>query len=392
MSLPATRATDPLDRESGLLPKDVPARVARWTGWLLLVLAVAVAAFAIAFRLPETVVAPFVLVPAEGVDPLRATLAGELAVVRVRAGQSVQAGAELFQIRSDDIRNGHARLRQATEDARALAERARKLDDSAVTELAIKDAEIAQAERELGFRDQHLTLARDLLGRAERLAADGLISQVELLSHQLAAEESEKDRVLTEKLRQQLALQRQDRVTARARARTDEQAEAEKLRVQIAALREQLADSAGDVRSVRAPYDAVVLSVLQRTPGSVVATGAELCQLARLDARPRAQLTLPETGVARLRVGQPVRLFLAAFPFQRHGAARASIAWISPAAVNTAGAPGFLALADFPLDATNALPLRVGMNGEARILVGRRTLLDRLLEPMRALRERAFVD
>lgn len=394
MSQPATtnRSPDPFDRESALLPKDAPARVARWTGWLLLALAAFVAAFATVFRLPETVVAPFVLVPAEGTDPLRAPQAGELAAVRVQAGQSVQAGEELFQIRSDDIRNGHAQLRQMTEDERALAERVRKLDDSLVTELAIKDAEIVQAERELTFRDQHLATVRDLLSRAERLVADGLLSQVELLSHQLDAAESEKDRVLTEKLRQQLALQRQERITARTRARIDEQAEAEKVRVRLAALREQLADSAGDVKSVRAPYAAVVLSVAQRTAGGVVTTGTELCQLARPDSRPRAQLTLPESGVPKLRPGLPVRLFLAAFPYQRHGTVSATVTWVSPAAVNAQGEPHFIALADPQPGSPSPLPWRIGMNGEARILTGRRTLLERALEPLRAVRENAFVE
>jgi multidrug efflux pump subunit AcrA (membrane-fusion protein) len=392
MSQPAANAPDPLDRESALLPKDAPARVARWTGWLLLALAAVAAAFATVFRLPETVVAPFVLVPAEGTDPLRAPQAGELAVVRVQAGQSVKLGEELFQIRSDDIRNGHARLRQLSEDERALAERVRKLDDSLVTELAIKDAELVQAERELTFRDQHLATVRDLLGRAERLVADGLLSQVELLGHQLDAAESEKDRVLTEKLRQQLALQRQDRMTARARARIDEQAEAEKLRVQLTTLRAQLADSAGDVKSVRAPYDAVVLSVSQRTPGGVVNTGVELCQLARPEARPRAQLMLPESGVPKLRLGQPVRLFLAAFPYQRHGTVSATLTWVSPASVKADGEPHFIALTDLQTGDTPSLPLRIGMNGEARILTGRRTLLERALEPLRAMRERAFVE
>lgn len=385
-------SADPLDCGSGLLPKDAPALVARWTGWLLLALAAAAAIFAVAFKLPETVVAPFVLVPTDGVEPLRAPMAGELAAVRVQAGRSVKAGEELFQLRSDTIRNDHARLKLLLEDERALAERVRKLDDSAITELAIKDAEIAQAERELDFRDQHLATARDLLRRVEELAADGLVAQVELLTQRLTTAGSEKERVLTEKLRQQLALQRQDRVTARARARIDEQADTEKFRLQITALREQLADCVGDVRFVRAPYDAVVLSVLQRTPGSVLATGTELVQLARLDARPRARLTLPENGVPRLRVGQRVRLFLAAFPYQRHGTVTATVAWVSPAAVDTAGATGFIALADLHPAAASPLPVRVGMNGEARILVGRRTLLERLLEPLRALRERTFVE
>lgn len=382
---------DPVDRPSGLLPKDPPARAIRWAGWLLLALAIAIATFSVSFRLPETVLAPVLLVPTEGADPLQAPLAGALAAVHVQAGQTVHAGQTLFHIRNDDIRNARARLRQLTEAERALHDRIRKLDESHQAELAIKDAELAQAERELGFRDQHLTTARDLLQRAQRLANDGLISEIELLNHQLAAAESEKDRVLTEKLRQQIALQRQDRVTARARARTDEQAEGENLRTQIAALREQLAETQDDLRLVRAPYDAVVLSVEQRTPGSMAAAGTELCQLARINARPRARLTLPESGLPQLTLGQPARLFLTAFPYQRHGAIPADIAWISPAAIHTPEGPRFLALADLRTNAPHALPLRVGMSGQARILVGRRTLAARVLDPLRALRERTLV-
>jgi len=64
MSLPADQGSELLDRESPLLPKDTPARVARWTGWLLLALAGVTTIFAVAFKLPETVVAPFELEPA----------------------------------------------------------------------------------------------------------------------------------------------------------------------------------------------------------------------------------------------------------------------------------------------------------------------------------------
>ena len=37
-------------------------------------------------------------------------------------------------------------------------------------------------------------------------------------------------------------------------------------------------------------------------------------------------------------------------------------------------------------------PLRIGMSGEASILVGRRRLIAYVVEPARALRERAFVE
>ena len=300
--------------------------------------------------------------------------------------------ATLFQLRSDELRNAQARVRQLAEDERALVERARRLDEAHVGDLAIKDAEIAQADRELIFRDQHLATANDLLNRTQTLADEQLISEVEVLSHRLAAAESEMNRVLTEKLLQQLALQRQERVTARARQRNDERADAEKLRVQLAALREQLTDSVGDLRFVRAPYDAVVLRVLQRTPGGMVATGAELCQLARLDGHPRARLSLPEAGVPRLRAGLPIRLFFAAFPYQRHGAVPAQLTWISPAPVTEEGGRRFVGVADLLPGNRGSLAVRVGMVGEARMLIGRRTVLERALEPLRGIRERAIAE
>ncbi len=385
-------SSEPLEQPSGLLPVDPPARAARWAGWLLLALAAAAAVFAVTFRLPETVVAPFQLVPAEGEDPVQTPLAGELAVVRVSQGQIVKAGEELFRLRSDEIRNARARIRQLSEDRRALAERARRLDEAHRAELAIKDAEIDQAQRELGFRDRHLETIRDLVRRSEQLAAQGSVSPVELLAHKLDEAESQKNRAVTEKLVQQLEFQRQELVAARARVRSDEAAEAEKLRVQIAALEEQLQDSAGDLKSVRAPYDAVVLHVAQRTPGAVVFAGAELCQLARLESQPKARLLLPETGVPRLAPGQTARLFLDSYPYQRHGTVTAELAWISPAAVVAGGGRHFVAFAELRPPRAPGMTLRVGMSGEARVLVGRQTLVERAFEPLRALRERLRVE
>lgn len=390
MSTPVVKSVEPLDVPSGLLLTEPPSRAIRWAGGLLVALAVCAAFFAATFPLPDTVVASFELVPMEGEDPLQATAAGELVAVRAQEGGTVRAGDELFLLRSDEIRNAHSLRRQLLEDTRALEERVRRLDEAHLAELAIKDAEIVQGERELVFRGQHLATIRDLLNRAERLATDGLISQVELLRHQLDAAESEKDRVLTEKLLQQIRLQRQERVTARERQRNDEHAEAEKRRLQLAALDEQLVDSSGDRKSIRAPYDAVVLRVTHRNPGSMVTSGAVLAELARSGSKPVARLFLPESGVPKILVGQKTRLYLSAFPYQRHGTVAAVVRWTSPAPVAVAGESRFIALAELGTTGGSSLPVRVGMQGEARILVGRQTLLQRALEPLRAIRERSF--
>jgi len=375
------------DQPSGLLPVDPPAKVARWTGWLLLAMALATAIFAVTFKLPETVIAPFVIEPVDGARPVQASVAGRLASVKVRAGQLVKAGDELFQIRSDSVRDADARLRQFLEEQRALTEQIEKSELSHQSDVAAYDAQIALARRELKFREQHHAATRAIVTRKEKAVAEGLLPQLTLLADQMTMAESESARVLAEQQLQQVQMQRQERIDRRSRERTDEALTAQKLAVQSSALQTQLSNSQGDLESVRAPYDAVVLSLSEQTPGSVIVLGAELAQLARENAVAQVRLVLPEPDLPRLRVGLDVRLFLAAYPYQRHGTVATQLNWISPTAQS--GSAQFFAVAAMPMP-NEQMPLRIGMTGEARILTGRRTLLELALEPMRALRERQF--
>jgi|GEM_PF-869218 len=392
MSKPTPTPNASFDEPSGLLPTDVPATAARWTGWLLILITVAAAIFCVTFKLPQTVIAPFEIVPVEGAATVQSPVAGQLAAVRVQAGQTVKAGDELFQVRSDSVRDADSRLMQLGEDQRALIEQAAKRDAAHLAELSGNDAAIALARRELSFRGEHHTATRAILERKEKAVADGLLPRLTLLSDRLVMAESESARVLAEQHVQELVLQRAERVDLRARQRRDEAASGEKLRVQSETLRAQLANSDGDLQSIRAPFDAVVLSIAAQTPGSVIAIGVELGQLARQGAAAQARLRLPERDVPKLRLGQRVRLFVEAYPYQRFGSFDSELAWISPTPVSAQSESQFLAFGTLPAEVKTNMPLRIGMSGEARILVGRRTLLEIALEPMRALRERAFIE
>lgn len=392
MSAQRASSGNELDRASGLLLSDAPPRAARYTGWLLLALAAAAIAFACLFRIPETVVAPFVVVPIEGGAPIQAPVAGELVSVDVREGQSVKAGATLFRIKSDVSRSADSLLRQLLEDQRALTERTRRLDQALGDATAIKQREIALTERELEFRRTYFASTREILDRKEKAAADGLLPRISLLSYRLLVAAAENERIASERQLQQLALDKSERVAARSRDRNEEAAESEKLTFRIAAARAQLAGADGDTRSLLAPYDAVVMSVAQTGAGAVVELGAELCQLARLDAAGQPRLTLAEAALPRLHSGQSVRLFLSAYPYQRYGTQTAQLDWVSPSGLVDKQQTQFFALASLTSPTNPDLPLRLGMRGEARILVGRRTLIDYALEPVRALRERAFVE
>jgi hemolysin D len=87
-----------------------------------------------------------------------------------------------------------------------------------------------------------------------------------------------------------------------------------------------------------------------------------------------------------------VRYFFEAFPYQRYGAVNGKLDWISPSAVTSSDGSHFVALASLDrtvisVSSAKALPLRVGMKGEAHIIVGGRTLIEYAFEPVRQLRE-----
>jgi multidrug efflux pump subunit AcrA (membrane-fusion protein) len=303
----------------------------------------------------------------------------------------VALGAELFVLRSDEIRGLDTEWRTLTQDLHTHEESLIKADTAYISQLEIKLGEIAQTESEVKFREKHVASSRELLQRMEKLSKTGGISQVELIKLRLEVAGSEKDLSVTQRSLQQTNFERERLEAEHARVRGEEVSEIEKNKMRLSALKSDLESSQQNLLSIRAPYPAVVISLAQRNAGSVVQHGQELCQLARIDAKPRARLLLPESGLPKLATGQQARFFFDAFPYQRYGTVAAKLDWISPSAVSSPEGPHFVALASLDDAAIpvrrRPLPLRVGMKGEARIVVGRRTLIEYAFEPVRQLRE-----
>ena len=386
MKRPTTTAATDFQQPSGLLPTEPPARAARWSAALLLALALAVVLYATLVRLPEVVVAPFALVPADAADVLQAPIAAELVRVAVVEGDRVEAGDVLFELTSPNTRQAQSQLRQLQEQKQALSQRVLQLEPAHEQALALQQAEIDSARRELVYRDELVATQRQVLDRAERLGRAGVVAEVELLKYRLALAEAEKERVLGQRNLDQLNLARQQLVSARERSRADEASESRQLDERVASLRVELEDSDGAIRRVRAPYSSIVVHLPARTPGSVVELGETLAQLARIDGAVHARLQLPERSLARLAVGQTLRLQFNAYPYQRYGSVDARVHRISPTPLIADVAADFVA--DATLTAPSAFDLRVGMRGQARIIVGQRTLLERALDPLRGAVDR----
>jgi multidrug efflux pump subunit AcrA (membrane-fusion protein) len=375
---------------SEMLPQDPPPWFIRAVGWLFIAMFGVALLWAILVHLPETVSCPFVLVPADGADPIQSPRLSVVYKVCVRVGDTVKAHDPLYILRSDEIRGFGTEQSTLSEDLRTHQEGLVKADSAYVSQVEIKAAEISQAESEVKFREQHTASSRELLARMEKLTQTGGISLVEVIQYRLEAAGSEKDLSVAQRTLQQVKLERQQMEAEHSRVRSENVAEIEKLKMRLTALKDGLENSQQNMLTIRAPYPGMVISQVQQNAGSVVQNGQELCQLARTDVKPEVQLTLGEAGLPKLTTGQRVRLFFDAFPYQRYGVVNATLDWVSPSAISSPQGQhfsGFASLDKTELTKPQHLALRVGMGGQARIVVGERTLIEYAFEPIRQLRE-----
>jgi multidrug resistance efflux pump len=381
-----------LDVESEMLPQEPPPWIVRSTAWLLLAAFLFALLVAIVMRLPETVHCQFVLIPATGADPIQSPRQAIISRVAVEEGQPVKQGEALFVLRSDEIRGWDTQFRTLTEDLRSKEESLIQSETAYAAQLEIKKAEIEQAKSEVKFRENHASTSRELVTRMEKLAKLGGESEIDLVKLKLDLAGSEKDFSVAQRTVQQVNLDRERMETEHARQRAEQQSEIEKLKMRIGALKTDLENTQQNLLTVRSPYEGVIISMDQRTVGSFVQQGQVLCQLAAKDAKPRARMTLDEAGLPKLAIAQRVRYFFEAFPYQRYGAVTGKLDWISPSAITTTDGSHFVALGsldryEISPHAGQVLPLRVGMRGQAHIIVGGRTLIEYAFEPIRQLRE-----
>jgi multidrug efflux pump subunit AcrA (membrane-fusion protein) len=381
-----------IDAESEMVPQEPPPWIIRSAAWLLLAAFLLALLAAVVVRLPETVSCPFVLVPATGADPIQSPRQAIISHVAVDEGEAVKTGQELFVMRSDEIRGWDTQFRTLTEDLRTKQQSLADYDKAYAAQLGIKRAEIEQAKSEVKFRENHAKASRDLATRMEKLSTQGGFSQVDLLKLKLDLAASEKDFSVAQRTLQQVDLDRERMETDHDRQHGEQQSEIEQLKMRIGALKTDLENAHQNLLTVRSPYEGVVISMDQRTVGSFVQQGQVLCQLAPKDAKPRSRMTLSEAGLPKLAVAQRVRYFFEAFPYQRYGTIPGKLEWISPSTVTTTDGSHFVALGsldryEISPGAGRVLSLRVGMRGQAHIIVGGRTLIEYAFEPIRQLRE-----
>lgn len=178
--------------------------------------------------------------------------------------------------------------------------------------------------------------------------------------------------------------------------RNDTQGQADKLLQEIAKQAHKR-----ELLELKAPQNSVVKDLATHTVGTVVQPGTVLLTLVPNTENLRAEVWVSNEDIGFVREGQPVKLKLTAFPFQKYGMLDGTVEHISADSADSTMANGgtpvepgnrnqvllYKALVtlkqmQLKMDGEN-FPLTAGMRTNAEIWLGERTVLQYLLSPVR---------
>lgn len=155
-----------------------------------------------------------------------------------------------------------------------------------------------------------------------------------------------------------------------------------------------------ELLELRAPQAAIVKDLATHSAGTVVQPGSVLLTLVPTHERLRAEVWITKEDIGFVRSGSPVKLKLAAFPFQKYGMLDGEVEHVSADAADSgannpggsadqSGKPGSLAykalvvLKKMHLEIDGErFPLAAGMQASAEVMLGSRTVAEYLLSPV----------
>lgn len=417
-----------------------PSRALAALLWTLVALGAALLAWALLGRLDIVATAPGRLVPYSQVKLVQSAEPGIVREILVRDGDRVAAGQVMLRLDATlagaDAAALAAELMLRRITVRAIdAELAgRPLpadagDDvhvfsqvrahSAARRQSLLDA-LAQEEQAGARARSDLLAARRLREKLSstlpvlqqsadshaRLHREGFVGELLAAEKRREVLEREGDLKAQEAAVEALAASVAQSERRREQLRSSYRAELLRERVDVAATVQRLEQEGhksglrAQLMEIRAPHEGIVKDLAVHTLGAVVQAGSPLLQVVPTGDRLRAEALLANEDIGFVEVGQPVKLKLAAYPFQKFGMLEGRVAQISADAIaqseaaRTSGispiaAPAqtyraVIELAEQGLRLPNGRTLDIapGMALTAEIHQGRRSVMEYLLSPV----------
>jgi HlyD family secretion protein len=328
------------------------------------------------------------------------SLAGDVALRRLtlRRIDAELAGQTLALVKSDEptlfvqVQAQGAARRQAYLDA--LAQENAQRDRIA--------ADLRAATEALNKLKATAPMVQQQADAYERLVKDGFFSPLAVQDKRREAINLQQDLKSQEaavaSLNAQLASQHKKIANLTSQYRSQLQTERVEIAAQLAKL-EQEATKQGyreAMLELKAPQAGIVKDLATTTVGAVVAPGTVLLTVVPKDEPLVAEVRIRHEDIGFVEVGQPVKIKLVAFPFQKYGMVEGTLRTLAPdasAATQNVASPtppdlGFkalIALENHQLKAGGTpLVLSPGMQIVAEIRQGERTVMEYLLSPVTA--------
>lgn len=389
-----------------------------------LLLAAALLAFAAWGQVTRKARIPGLLVPMLGTLQITTVTAGMVTERRVAEGEFVRAGQVLFVLGTDragahgdtaalvarSLQQRHGTLQaeralrelQARQRQQALADRMRALA-----------LESTQAEAEAELADRRVKLAERSVERYRQLAGQGFVSDVQAQARQeelidLQARAQAARRAIATLAREQAAIGAEQTASA-----TQTQTDLTLVDRSLAAMAQESTENDARRQLVVAAPQPGTVTALHAALGSAVQAGQTLATLVPQAERGetselQAELYAPSRTAGFVQPGQEVWLRYAAFPYQKFGMARGSVASVSRTPVNPQDLPAGqaqsllaaaqaneplyrikVALASQRIEAYGQeQALKPGIALEADVVQDRRAVWEWVLEPLLAARVR----
>jgi membrane fusion protein len=350
------------------------------------------------------------LTPTFGTAKIFVPQQGIVKQVQVNEGQDVAEGEPLLTIVTSQITaNGDdvnatvlavlTQQRDVVERQIAAEERRTASEhDRLASTIKGVEGETAQLEDQRTIQNERLQLSESFVSTGATLVAKGALPAIELKRREQAALEQ---RQHLASLDQQINVRRTQLADARHTLEQLPTVAAERVRVlrgDLSWIEQRIAEVDGRrAYVIKAPTSGRV-STLQASIGQVADPRHMQLEIIPLDSPMQAQLFFPTRAFGFVRPGQQVRILYDAFPYQKFGTYRGTVANVSHTILTGNDATGPITLKEPAYRVTVAperpdidayglkMPLQPGMLLKADVILEQRSLMRWLLDPVLSAR------
>lgn len=360
---------------------------------------------------------------------------GMVSQVLVREGDLVEKGQPLMRLNDagtpqdiDVLRKNRDQLRSQIEALEAIRDGRSPQFSGVDDDAALANAATVAAKNASLFAERGQMRSQIAQTQASNAA---LASEIAGLEKELALATKERERyqalfdrgfatitVLTQKQRAELAvINRIAQLRAQTRVASARVSESQRtldafnarnsleiaqqirdLKSRLVAIEGELSKKSGqgDRLVVRAPVRGLVKNLAIKSVGEVVTPANPVANIVPVDGGLYAETRVAASQIGHLEIGQPVKLEISAYDFTRYGWIEGTLKSVSPSSFATSEGEHFytvrVAIDDEALPELNAFSLLPGMEVEADIVTGRKSILQYLLSPVRRGLDNAFTE